>query len=73
MMSLSSKSRAQWRNIWCILRSLDCHEVEFSNPALQKDWVESEWEIFREHPHSFVVRCSDKVADAIWEAVERRM
>ena len=28
MATLSKKERAQWRNIWCILRSLDMHELK---------------------------------------------
>ena len=26
-MKLTDADRAQWRNIWCILRSLDAHEL----------------------------------------------
>ena len=30
MKRLSKEDRARWRNIWCILRSLDWHELEAS-------------------------------------------
>ena len=56
--------RNQWRNIWCILRSLDRHEIQY--PDL-------DWPKFRDDPHGYFVRCDTATADAIWAAVEKRM
>ena len=56
--------RKAWRNIWCILRSLDRHEIECDS---------LDWPRFRDDPHAYFVRCDDATSDAIWAAVERRM
>ena len=65
--------RKNYRNIWCILRSIDMHEVEFSDPARVEEWKAYRWAEFRDDPHSYFLRCEDVVADAIWEAVENRL
>ena len=63
-MNESAKLRKDYRNIWCILRSLDRHEINC--PSL-------DWPAFRDDPHAFFVRCDTPTADAIWKAVEKRM
>ena len=65
--------RKKFRNIWCILRSIDMHEVQFSDPARAEEWKAYRWAEFRDDPQAYFVRCEDVVADAIWEAVEKRM
>ena len=50
--SMSDKLRKSWRNIWCILRALDRHEVRFENPILENQWKEVWWAAFRDQPTS---------------------
>ena len=61
---MSDNLRRAYRNIWCILRSLDRHEIKLES---------LDWESFRDDPHAFFIKCDTPTADAIWEAVERRM
>ena len=68
-----SKLREHWRNIWCILRSIDRHEVKFSDPALQQEWEAYHWPRFRDNPHGHFIKCDSRVSDAIWEIVLERM
>ena len=63
-MNSRSKLRKNYRNIWCILRSLDRHEIDC--PGL-------DWPAFRDHPHEFFLRCDDPTSDSIWKAVEKRL
>lgn len=65
--------RKNWRNIWCILRSIDRHEVQFSDPYRAEEWKFSQWPEFRDDPHAYFVRCEDVVADAIWAAVDKQL
>ena len=68
-----SSLRTNYRNIWCVLRSIDMGEVEFSDPARAEEWKMYRWAKFRDDPHSYFIRCEPAVADAIWEAVEKRL
>ena len=70
MRKLSKEERSQWRNIWCILRSLDWHELEASGAG---DIEEFGWHEFRDYPHQYLIQASDRQADAIWTAVEKRL
>ena len=72
-MNSEQTTRANWKKIYRILSSIDQHEVTFYNPKMQKEWDEWRWFAFREDPHGFIVRCADRYAEAIWQAVERRM
>ena len=65
MKRLTQDDRDQWRNIWCILRSIDFREI--------KDLSLVDWGKFRSDPHGYLVRSGDSRADAIWAAVEKRM
>lgn len=65
--------RKSWRNIWCILRSIDQDEVQFETLARKQEWDRWHWSRFREDPHGFFVRCDTFFADAIWAAVEKRL
>ena len=58
-MNESDKLRKNYRNIWCILRSIDMHEVEFSDPARAEEWKTHRWAKFRDDPHSYFIRYSD--------------
>ena len=66
MKYLSNDDRAEWRNIWCILRSIDLHELDELAPF-------SCWPSFREDPHGFLVLADDRTADAIWRVIEKRL
>ena len=72
-MNESDKLRKNYRNIWCILRSIDMHEVQFSDPELEEKWEAYRWDKFRENPHMYFTSCSTIVADAIWAAVDKRL
>ena len=72
-MSEIDKLRKNYRNIWCILRSIDAHEVKFSDPARAEEWKFYEWTKCQANPHSYFARCEPAVADAIWDAVEKRL
>ena len=66
---ISASERSRWRNIWCILRSLDWHDISGGSYGLSiGDWVK-----FRSNPHGYLIRTDDRQADAIWRAVEKRM
>ena len=65
MTKLSDADRVQWRNIWCILRSLDLHEL--------KRVPNFDWDNFRDKPHRYLISTDDRQAAAIWDAVEKRM
>ena len=67
MKTLSKEARSQWRNVWCILRSLDLHELAEAGGR------DINWRDFRADPHSYLVRTDDRNADAIWRAVEKRL
>lgn len=69
MKKLTDADRAQWRNIWCILRSLDWHEISGGSFGLSV----GEWGKFRSDPHGYLIRTDDRQADAIWRAVEKRL
>ena len=62
---ISGKERSQWRNVWCVLRSLDWHEI--------RDLSIGDWGKFRSDPHGYLIRADDSQADAIWAAVEKRL
>ena len=72
-MNSEQTTRSMWRNIYCILRSIDKDEVKFSDPRMQEEWDKFRWSNFRDDPHGFIVRCDTYFAEAIWQAVERRM
>ena len=65
---LSKEDRAQWRNVWCVLRSLDSHEIEPDRIIKVVDW-----RFFCLDPHAYLIRANDRQADAIWTAVEKRL
>ena len=68
MRTLKGSERDRWRNIWCILRSIDLYELEGG------DFPVVDWPIFRDNPHAYFVRNFDnQIGDAIWEVVEKRM
>ena len=67
MKKLTDADRSQWRNIWCILRSLDWWDFDES----VRDQVN--WKSFLPDPHGYVIRTDDRQADAIWRAVEKRL
>ena len=58
--------RKQYRNVWCILRSLDRHEIDLTFTAAQ-------WYEFRNFPHEYFIECDTPTSDAIWKAVEKRL
>ena len=64
---ISADARAQWRNIWCVLRSLDLHELN------ECDSPHFDYAKFRDEPHRYLIRTDDRQADAIWRAVEKRL
>ena len=68
MKTLSKEARAQWRNVWCILRSLDFYELRESGATVGLSF---NWPAFRRDPHGYLVRADDRQADAIWAAVEK--
>lgn len=70
-MTVSDKLRKDYRNVWCILRSIDMDEVEFSDPARAEEWKAYLWAAFRDNPHHFFIKCEPIVSDAIWAAVEK--
>ena len=63
-----ARMRSEFRNVFCILRSLDVHEIDRDAAGF-----EFEGDKFLEDPHTYLIQCPDRVADAIWAAVERRM
>ena len=71
--------RTAYRNIWCILRSLDLHEIEaqFAAGPLDTQWRENlcdwHWPSFRDDPHVYFLTVNDTIADCIWRAVMARM
>ena len=69
-MTLSTEERARWRNIWCILRSMDWHELAELN---QYDSPDFDYNKFRDEPHRYLLQADDRQAGAIWRAVEKRL
>ena len=67
---ISADERAQWRNVWCILRGLDWFELEESGA---EDIEGYSWPEFSDDPHSYLIKTDDAQADAIWRAVEKRL
>ena len=67
-MNESDKLRKNYRNIWCILRSIDRHEVKFSDPMIvDEEFTDFQWEAFRNSPHEYFIRCDYvELRDAIW-------
>ena len=63
---MSDLTKRQWLNIYCILRSLDLHELDGGMPGF-------DWESFRDDPHQYFLKCPSSVSDMIWDAVKRRM
>ena len=62
-------NRHEWRNIYCILHSLDAHEIKIPEDTP----TEFDWPAFRDNPHQYLLKCSDGVAELIWKAVEKRL
>ena len=62
-------NRSEWRNIYCILHSLDAYEIKIPEDTP----TEFDWSAFRDSPHQYLLQCSDGVAELIWKAVEKRM
>ena len=60
-------NRHEFRNIYCILHSLDAYELT------DLDQDEFDWPKFRDNPHDYFLKCPDGLADGIWKAVEKRM
>ena len=73
MMNERLDLRRNYRNVWCILRSIDQHEVRFSDPKWEKEWNDFRWAAFRENPHEYFLQAPDIVSDAIWAALEVRL
>ena len=59
----------EWRNAWCVIRSIDRHELELAGLRLDDD----RWMRFRYHPHEFLIRADDETARIIWSIVRKRM
>ena len=70
MKKLTEADRAQWRNVWCILRSLDWPELDAAGAG---DIEEFGWYEFRAEPHRYLLRTDDRQASVIWRAVEKRL
>ena len=70
MSKLTDTERAKWRNIWCILRSLDWYELEAAGAGDIRDF---DWPKFRDSPHAYVIRTDESQAAVIWAAVEKRL
>ena len=73
MMNERLNLRRNYRNVWCILRAIDQHEVRFSDPEWEKEWNDFRWAAFRENPHEYFLQAPDIVSDAIWAALEVRL
>ena len=67
MKKISTAERAEWRNIWCLLRSIDADEIE---EAAGPDF---DWPRFRDDPHKYLIRTDQRQSDAIWRAVEKKL
>lgn len=59
----------EWRNAWCVIRSIDHYELADVGLCLYAD----RWTLFRDHPHEFLIRADDKTAQLIWSVVCGRM
>ena len=76
MKTLSKEARSQWRNVWCILRSLDHYELEEVGVSeLPEGWVALDlgWPDFCDNPHRYLLQTDVAQAAIIWRAVEKRM
>ena len=77
MKYLSNDDRAEWRNIWCILRSLDYHELRRAGSewGLSEGWdpLNVGWPKFRDDPHGYLLQTDVAQAAIIWSAVEKRL
>ena len=71
MRALSKEERAEWSNIWRILRSLDWRDL--AELLDQSDSPDPDYAQFRDHPHRYLLQADDRRADAIWRAVEKRL
>ena len=69
MKKISEAERDTWSNIWCILRSINWWDIE-GKGGLDYD---TDWLLFCDDPHGFLIRADDRKAAAIWAAVEKRM
>ena len=70
MTKLTAADRSQWRNIWCILRSLDNDELEASGAVYVPGF---DWFKFQADPHAYLIHAEHVQAAAIWRAVEKRL
>ena len=59
MTNLSKEDRARWRNIWCILRSLDRDELEAAMGRVKR-LPASTWAEFRNDPCGYLIRTYDR-------------
>ena len=53
MKIFKGSERSRWRNIWCILRSIDLFELDLTSCP------DFDWPKFRDNPHSYFVRNFD--------------
>ena len=70
MTKFTDFERSVWRNIWCVLRTIDLYELKESGATNCPDF---DWEKFAADPHSYLIRTDDRQAHAIWKAVEKRI
>ena len=77
LQKMDDERRAEYRNIWCILRSLDQHEVEAQFDSVpdsdRRNLVDWDWPKFRNDPHAFYIKANDTLSAAIWRGVKERM
>ncbi len=48
-----------------VLRSIDKHEIV--------NISDDQWAEFRNGPYAFLIKCDDPTAEAIWNAMQKRM
>ena len=69
-MTITKEQRGMWRNIWCVLRSLELDELQEAGAIVPLGF---NWPAFRHNPHGYLIRTDDSQAAVIWAAVEKRM
>ena len=73
---ISKEDRAQWLNVWCILRAMDYPDLETAaEDGLSAGWdaLDFGWSDFCSDPAGYLLQTDAAQAAIIWRAVEKRL
>ena len=66
-------TKAEFRDALCVLRSIDCWELEEAGVFDNIERRDSVWPEFRDDPFRTFILLPEKMAEKVWSIIERQM